>query len=120
MAETIQGGVRYVLVALGIVTVVLAVLMTRENLWWMAIPDALFGIGVGWMAVASGHAERHPQMVEAEPAPEPRREPVKPPSVPEPVAVAVGVSKPAAPESAAPATTPSRPARSGKKKKRRR
>lgn len=120
MAETIQTGVRYVLVALGIVTVVLAVWMARENLWWMAVPDACFGIGVGWMALASGHAGHQAPLVVEPAAPAP---PARPDAAPEPVSVAARpqVQPPAAP--AAPGagqTAPAPPGRSGKKKKRRR
>ncbi|MGH9475028.1 MAG: hypothetical protein ACRD1C_01715 [Terriglobales bacterium] len=116
MAETIQSGVRYVLVVLGMITVVLAAWMARENLWWMAVPDALFGVGVGWMALASGNAERHPFAVapaEALPPPAPQ------PPAPEPVAVTTRAEPhPAAVSAPAPSPASSRTVRSGKKKRR--
>lgn len=44
---------RYVLILLGLVTVVLAVVLAREGLWWAAIPDGAFGVGVAWVAYVS-------------------------------------------------------------------
>ncbi|HXR98340.1 MAG TPA: hypothetical protein VN709_10915 [Terriglobales bacterium] len=44
---------RYILILLGIATVALGVVLAREGLWWIAVPDACFGGGVGWIAWAS-------------------------------------------------------------------
>ncbi|HET9784714.1 MAG TPA: hypothetical protein VFP94_07140 [Terriglobales bacterium] len=66
---------RYLLILMGAIVVALAVKMASENLWWIAIPDALFGAGVAWMATASLHAERHPHAVPVETSPAPAHEP---------------------------------------------
>lgn len=50
MAEGIQKGFQYVLIVLGIIVVALAVWMAKEQMWWIAVPDACFGIGVAWFA----------------------------------------------------------------------
>src|SRR6185437_6513088 len=34
--------------------------LAAEGEWWIAIPDALFGLGVGWVAAASVRADRQP------------------------------------------------------------
>jgi len=48
------------LIGLGVITMGLAVVLAAEGEWWIAIPDALFGLGVGWVAAASVRADRQP------------------------------------------------------------
>ncbi len=50
---------RYILILLGIVTVALGVVLAREGMWWIAVPDACFGGGVGWLAWVSLREEHH-------------------------------------------------------------
>jgi len=72
--------VRYVLIGLGVVTLVLAALLAREGQWWAAIPDAGFGAGVGWVAYVSLREER----AEQPPQPAPPSHPAPPTAAPEP------------------------------------
>ena len=64
--------VRYVLIGLGLITLVLAVVLAREGLWWVAISDAFFGAGIPWVAWVSlqdeKRAHRRALRPEAEPA----------------------------------------------------
>lgn len=100
---------RYLLILMGAIVVALAVKMASENLWWIAIPDALFGLGVAWMAAASLHGEHHPHALPTvPPLPEP-----PPPSPPPPLAVTT------APPPPPPAVSEVRPVRHKKKRKRR-
>lgn len=64
-----MGVVRYFLIFLGLVTVALGVVLAHEGEWWIAVPDAVFGLGVAWVAAASLRADRHPGLV-ALPLPE--------------------------------------------------
>ncbi len=51
--RAILNGMRMVLIALGLVTVGLAIVLAIEGLWFIAIPDALFGVAVGLAAADS-------------------------------------------------------------------
>jgi len=57
--------VRYVLIGLGVITLVLAAILAREGQWWAAIPDAGFGAGVAWVAFASLREERQERQAAA-------------------------------------------------------
>jgi hypothetical protein len=105
--------VRYLLILMGAIVVALAVKMASENLWWIAIPDALFGLGVAWMAAASLHGEHHPHVPAAEPPPPPPL-PEPPPSPPPPPPAVTS-----APPPPRPAVSEVRPLRLKKKRKRR-
>jgi len=48
------------LILLGLVTLALAVVLAAEGLWWAALPDAAFGVGVAWVAYVSLRDERRP------------------------------------------------------------
>ncbi|HEY8056923.1 MAG TPA: hypothetical protein VIE13_13535 [Terriglobales bacterium] len=95
---------RYLLILMGAIVVALAAKMASENLWWIAIPDALFGVGVAWMAAASLHGQHRPPALPVEAVPPPM--PVPPPPPPPP---AVAQQPPQV-----------RPVRTAPKKKRRR
>ncbi|MGH9465945.1 MAG: hypothetical protein ACRD1Y_01195 [Terriglobales bacterium] len=122
MADEIQTGVHYILILLGIIVVALAVWMASENLWWIAVPDAIFGIGVAWLSFTSVRGEGESHTVEAlgtvpelprstpPPAPEPRL------SASEPT-VTASTALPHPAEPPAPASSPY--PRHGKKKKHR-
>lgn len=49
---------RTVLILLGIVTIALGVILAAEGEWWIAIPDALFGAGVAFVAFESLREDR--------------------------------------------------------------
>lgn len=96
---------RWIIIGLGIITVLLAVVLARESQWWLAIPDGLFGLGVAWVAWADLHAEHRPAPAErateppaAIPAVELRAEPAPVPA-PQPAPAA---SAPAAPSRSSP------------------
>jgi len=95
-AVVIQTAVRYVLIGLGLVTLVLAAILAREGQWWAAIPDAGFGAGVAWVAFASLREERQERQEVLQPAPE----------------------KPAAPAPTPVAATPPEPPRAAAKRRR--
>jgi hypothetical protein len=65
---------RIILVVLGFVTVGLAVWLASEHLWWIAIPDAAFGIALGIAAFESLKSDREAQQsATSNPAPAAKR-----------------------------------------------
>lgn len=118
---------RYVLIGLGIITIVLAVVLAWEGQWWAAIPDGFFGAGIPWMAWNSLREDQHQRQMEKVPTPEPEPEPVAvaaTPAVAEPASAPP--PSPAALPPPAPVSPPGRPrqgphpARSHRKKHKRR
>ncbi|MGH9540443.1 MAG: hypothetical protein ACRD2H_00990 [Terriglobales bacterium] len=51
---------RWLIIGLGAITFLLAVVIARERLWWIAVPDGLFGLGVAWVAWADIHSAHRP------------------------------------------------------------
>lgn len=88
---------------LGFVTLALAVVLASEGQWFIAVPDAIFGIGVGLFAWESLHERQHPA-------------PPAPPAVPEPPAP----RGPLTPPPATPPPPPEYPAPPGRTRPRRR
>ncbi|MGH9482136.1 MAG: hypothetical protein ACRD1L_08575 [Terriglobales bacterium] len=77
---------RYVLIGLGVITLALGVILAREGLWFVALPDAAFGLGVAWVAWVSLRDEGHDRglsQVEVPPAPA-GPIPMPPPAAPPP------------------------------------
>jgi hypothetical protein len=71
---------RILLIFLGVVTVVLAVVLATENLWWIAVPDAAFGVAVGIAAWESLAHDRRTRAANASAPPEPAPAPAPQPS----------------------------------------
>lgn len=115
MAEGIQKGFQYLLIVLGIIVVVLAVWMAKEHMWWIAVPDACFGIGVAWFAWTE-IADHGVQAVPAT-AVGPGLHDVAPQPAPAPEAHAEAPSEPA--PANVPSPTASQAVHTKKKKKRR-
>lgn len=109
MAEGIQKSFQYLLIVLGIIVVALAVWMAKEHMWWIAVPDACFGIGVAWFAwtdIADHGMHAAPAMAGG-----PALSDVPPPPVPAPEAhteAGPEVTTPSAPSAVAPVGQPGR------------
>ncbi|TAN21229.1 MAG: hypothetical protein EPN33_11405 [Acidobacteria bacterium] len=117
MAEGIQKSFQYLLIVLGIIVVVLAVWMAKENMWWIAIPDALFGIGVAWFAWMdlTDHGMHPAPATAGGPA---ISDVPPPPPVPAPEAHAEARPEATTPSAPAEATPVGQPGRKKKKKRR--
>ncbi|MGH9393666.1 MAG: hypothetical protein ACRD1E_05805 [Terriglobales bacterium] len=103
--------VRYVLIALGVITVALGVVLAAEGEWWVVVPDALFGVGVAWVAAGSLLKQQPP---EREPGAAMALEPVPPP----PQAPSQGAAVPPKyPPIRVEAPVPSQHGRRGKRRK---
>lgn len=101
---------RYVVIGLGAVTLALGVVLAGEGLWFVALPDAAFGLGVAWVAYLSLRDEQQDRragllVVPSPPQPVPESVPV-PPSPPPP------------PSTAPAAVLPNLPTRRGKHRRR--